>query len=73
MSVAMSRSRAHREENLQRKAEGRDLIGRAKGILMASKHIDDAQAFEPLREASQRLNVKLAKVADDVNFSGDLL
>ena len=72
-AVAMSARR--REENLERKAESRDLIGRAKGILMARSNLDDEQAFQ-LRRASQRLNVKLIKVAGQVvegTSAGDLL
>lgn len=72
-AVAMSASR--REENLERKAESRDLIGRAKGILMARSDLDDEQAFDLLRRASQRLNVKLVQVAEQVvdhGTAGDL-
>ncbi len=64
--AAVAMSSAKREENLERKADTRDLIGRAKGILMARSHIDDDQAFELLRRASQRLNVKLVAVAEKV-------
>ena len=46
--------------------DSRDLIGRAKGILMARSNLDDEQAFQLLRRASQRLNVKLTKVAEQV-------
>lgn len=63
-AVAMSSSR--RVEQLERKADSRDLIGRAKGILMERSDLDDAQAFDLLRRASQRLNVKLVDVADRV-------
>lgn len=67
-AVAMSASR--REENLERQVESRDLIGRAKGILMARSHLDDDQAFDLLRRASQRLNIKLIKVAEQVVEGG---
>lgn len=63
-AVAMAATR--REENLERKAETRDLIGQAKGILMARGGIDDAEAFDLLRRASQRQNVKLVAVAEQV-------
>ena len=63
-AVAMSASR--REENLERKADSRDLIGQAKGLLMARSDLDDKGAFDLLRRASQRLNVKLVKVAEQV-------
>ncbi|MDQ4098473.1 MAG: GAF and ANTAR domain-containing protein [Actinomycetota bacterium] len=63
-AVAMASTR--REEQLERKAASRDLIGRAKGILMAQSGVDDARAFDMLRRASQRLNVKLVDVAERV-------
>jgi len=64
--AAVAMSSAKREENLERKADSRDLIGRAKGILMARSDIDDDQAFELLRRASQRQNIKLVAVAEKV-------
>jgi len=64
--AAVAMSSAKREANLERKADTRDLIGRAKGILMARSDIDDDQAFELLRRASQRLNIKLVAVAENV-------
>ena len=73
--AAVAMSAARREENLERKADSRDLIGRAKGILMARSNLDDEQAFQLLRRASQRLNVKLTKVAEQVvdrTSAGDL-
>ena len=63
-AVAMASARL--EANLARKAETRDLIGQAKGMLMANTDLDDAAAFQVLRRASQRLNRKLVDVADDV-------
>ncbi len=63
-AVAMAATR--REENLERKVETRDLIGQAKGILMARSGIDEDEAFDLLRRASQRQNVKLVAVADDI-------
>lgn len=41
----------------------RDLIGQAKGILMASEGVSADEAFDILRRASQRMNVKLRDVA----------
>ncbi len=57
---------ARREQQLERRADSRDLIGRAKGILMAQSKVDDDRAFEMLRRASQRLNIKLVDVAERV-------
>jgi GAF domain-containing protein len=63
---------ARRSEQLEARAASRDLIGRAKGILMALHRVTDDQAFRMLIEASQRLNVKLIDVAADVNDTGEL-
>jgi GAF domain-containing protein len=41
----------------------RDVIGQAKGLLMAQSNVDEDKAFEMLVRASQRMNVKLAEVA----------
>lgn len=63
-SVAMSAAR--REETLEQKAQNRDLIGRAKGILMARSGVTDDEAFAMLRAASQRMNVKVRDVAQRI-------
>ena len=63
-SVGISNARL--EENLERKAMSRELIGRAKGILMARSDVTEQEAFDLLRRASQRLNMKLVDVAADV-------
>ncbi len=60
-SVAMAAAR--REESLEQKAETRDVIGRAKGILMARSRVTDDEAFAMLKAASQRMNVKVRDVA----------
>lgn len=57
---------ARKEEELQHKAETRDLIGRAKGILMAESGVDADSAFDMLRRASQRLNVRIVDLAADL-------
>ncbi len=46
--------------------ESRDVIGQAKGILMARQGISADEAFDLLRRASQRSNVKLRDVAAQV-------
>ena len=43
--------------------ESRDIIGQAKGILMARRGLPADEAFDVLRRASQDLNVKLRDVA----------
>jgi hypothetical protein len=47
----------------------RDVIGQAKGILMAREHLTAGEAFDLLRATSQRLNRKLRDVAEDITQS----
>ncbi|MEO6955730.1 MAG: ANTAR domain-containing protein [Antricoccus sp.] len=47
-------------------------IGAAIGIIMTRMNLTEDQAFEVLREASQRSNRKLREVADDVLYTGAL-
>jgi GAF domain-containing protein len=63
-SVAMSAAR--KQESLEKKAETRDVIGRAKGILMARSGVTDDEAFAMLKSASQRMNVKLRDIAQTI-------
>ena len=42
------------------------VIGEATGILMARQHVSQGEAFAMLRRASQRLNVKLRVVAENM-------
>jgi GAF domain-containing protein len=51
----------------------RDMIGQAKGILMNQRKITADQAFEILREASQRQNRKLRDLAEDVAATGEFI
>jgi GAF domain-containing protein len=50
-------------EQMQDALRSRAVIEQAKGILMAERHCDEATAFDLLRGASQRENVKLREVA----------
>lgn len=63
-AVAMSTSR--RIEKLQHAVDGRDIIGQAKGILRSRQPLSNDEAFDMLRRASQRTNVKLRDVAADI-------
>lgn len=60
-AVAMvgSRKATQKDEAIR----SRDVIGQAKGILMARQGISDDEAFDLLRRASQRMNLKLREVA----------
>ena len=53
-------------EPLRAAAESRDIIGMAKGLLMAKQEISDDDAFEVLRRASQRENRKVRDLAAEI-------
>lgn len=68
-SLALAHTRAvswaRLQENQLREAiDSRDVIGQAKGILMARRGMSANHAFDVLRRASQDLNVKLVKIAE---------
>jgi AmiR/NasT family two-component response regulator len=52
--------------NLTRALDHRDIIGQAKGILIAQQRVTADQAFDILRRASQRSNRKLFELAADI-------
>jgi GAF domain-containing protein len=68
---AIALMEAQRADQLQRAVASRDVIGQAKGILMERHRITADQAFTLLRGASQRLNLKVADVAESVATTGD--
>ncbi len=51
-------------EELKEALRSRDVIGAAKGILMARSEVDEETAFAMLVSASQRENRKLREVAE---------
>lgn len=53
-------------QNLELALAHRDVIGQAKGILMATEHMSAEQAFEVLRRASQRTNRKVYDLAREI-------
>lgn len=53
-----------KETNLHRALDSRDVIGQAKGILMARQGVSAVDAFDILRVTSQELNVKLVNIAE---------
>ena len=59
-------------EHLREALESRDVIGQAKGILMARRGCTADVAFEALRKVSQHRNIKLREVAEQVVYLGDL-
>jgi GAF domain-containing protein len=68
VAVAVANADAHAQlgeqaRNMGLAMESRAVIEQAKGVLMAQRHVDAEQAFEILREASQRYNRKLRDIA----------
>jgi GAF domain-containing protein len=61
-----------REAALHRGLSTRDIIGQAKGILMERQRLSAGDAFDVLRRVSQRLNRKLADVAQHLAETGQL-
>jgi AmiR/NasT family two-component response regulator len=64
--AAVALRAAQRQEQLIDAIDSRDVIGQAKGIIMARKGVDDDVAFAMLRDASSRMNRKLREVAQQV-------
>lgn len=69
--AALALAAAHARElaeltrhHMNRAVESRDVIGQAKGILMARRGLSADQAFDLLRRTSQDLNVKLVELAE---------
>jgi transcriptional regulator with GAF, ATPase, and Fis domain len=50
-------------DSMEKALRTRDVIGQAKGLLMARSNVDEDAAFDMLVGASQRMNIKLAEVA----------
>jgi GAF domain-containing protein len=68
VAVAIANADAHADvvdqaHNMRRAMESRAVIEQAKGVLMAQRGIDAQQAFDMLRDASQRYNRKLRDIA----------
>jgi GAF domain-containing protein len=60
------------QEGFRMALESRDVIGQAKGVLMARHNITATRAFELLRRVSQERNVKLRELARMVAERGGL-
>jgi GAF domain-containing protein len=69
--AAIALSNALHDEQMDEALHSRDVIGQAKGILMAREGVTADQAFDMLRQASQRLNVKLRELAEQVAYTGE--
>lgn len=68
--AALALADAQRTEQLRTMAHNRDLIGQAKGILMALHKVTADEAFDLLRTSSQQTNRKLLQVAETVVETG---
>jgi GAF domain-containing protein len=71
IAVAVVNADAHAQlfdqaRNMRLAMESRATIEQAKGVLMAQRRVDAEQAFEILREASQRYNRKLRDIATGI-------
>ncbi|MGY1617852.1 ANTAR domain-containing protein [Geodermatophilus sp. SYSU D00691] len=71
IAVAVVNADAHAQlgeqaRHMRLAMDSRAVIEQAKGVLMAQRHIDAEQAFEVLREASQRYNRKLRDIAQGI-------
>jgi GAF domain-containing protein len=68
VAVAVANADAHAQlgdqaRNMRIAMDSRAVIEQAKGVLMAQRQVDAEQAFEILRDASQRYNRKLRDIA----------
>ncbi len=70
--VSLALSALDRESNLRRALESREVIGQAMGILIERHRITASQAFDVMVHASQRSNVKLRVIADELVRTGSL-
>jgi hypothetical protein len=59
-------------ESLRNQLASQPVIEQAKGIIMANTRCDQDQAFDILRRASQRTNVKLREVARQIVLKSSL-
>jgi GAF domain-containing protein len=71
VAVTVANADAHwrlgeQARNMRIAMESRAVIEQAKGVLMAQRHVDTDQAFEILRQASQRYNRKLREIAQGI-------
>jgi GAF domain-containing protein len=70
-SVVLANAKAYDDaerhvEQLKEALQSREIIGQAKGILMQRERCTADDAFDKLREISQRSNIKLREVAQGV-------
>ena len=72
-ALAFARAREREQiSGLEQALTSNRAIAMAIGILMATHRITEAEAFDRLRVASQRSNIRLRDIADDVVRTGEL-
>jgi GAF domain-containing protein len=70
--VSLALSALDREANLRRAMQSREIIGQAMGILMERHRVTASQAFDVMVHASQRTNIKLRTIAEELVRTGTL-
>jgi GAF domain-containing protein len=70
--VGLALSALDKEKNLRKAMESREIIGQAMGILMERHRITASQAFDLLVHVSQRANIKLRAIAEELVRTGYL-
>ena len=70
--VSLALSALDREANLRQALKSREIIGQAMGILMERHRVTASQAFDVMVHASQRTNVKLRMIAEELVRTGSL-
>ncbi len=78
LGMAISRfnafSRMSRElEDVRNELEGRKLVDRAKGILMATRGLSEADAYALLRKTAMNQNRKISEIAESLITAAGLL
>ena len=70
--VGLALSALDKEKNLRKAMESREVIGQAMGILMERHRVMASQAFDLMVHVSQRSNVKLREIAEELVRTGRL-
>ena len=70
--VGLALSAIDKEKNLRKAMDSREIIGQAMGILMERHRITASQAFDLMVHVSQRSNVKLRAIAEELVQTGKL-
>jgi hypothetical protein len=69
--ASLALSGVRKQQDLKAALESRESISIAMGLIMARENISRQQAFDVLRRASQRMNLRLRDVAESIAGGGD--